>query len=80
MSKEAEKKRLYSFYIDPDRLDRLNRLAGFLSVKDGKRVTVSALINTAIEDFTDRNQDTLDAMERLSEEVFRQSSKQYEEE
>lgn len=80
MSKEAEKKRLYSFYIDQKRLDRLNRLAGFLSVKDGKRVTVSALINAAIEEFTDRNQGTLDAIENLSKEVFRQSRKQYEEE
>ena len=75
MSKETVTKRLYSFYIDLDRLDRLNRLAGFLSVKDGKRVTVSALINAAIEEFTDRNQDTLDAMERLSEEVFKQIEK-----
>lgn len=75
MSKEAEKKRLYSFYIDQERLDRLNRLAGFLSVKDGKRVTVSALINAAIEEFTDRNQETLDAIEKLSEEVFKKTEK-----
>lgn len=70
MSKDTGRKRLYSFYTDPDRLERLNRLAGFLSVKDGKRVTVSVLINTAIEQYLERNQDTLSAMEKLSEEVI----------
>ena len=49
MSSETGKKRLYSFYIDPNRLERLTTLSGFLSVKNGKRVTVSNLINTAIE-------------------------------
>ena len=43
-------------------------------------MTVSALINAAIEEFTDRNQETLDAIENLSKEVFRQLRKQYEEE
>ena len=75
MSKETGTKRLYSFYIDTDRLDRLNKLSGFLSVKDGKRITVSALINTAIEEFTDRNQNVLDAIEKLSEEVFKINEK-----
>lgn len=69
MSKESGKKRLYSFYTDPDRLERLNRLAGFLSVKDGKRVTVSTLINTAIEQYLSRNEETISAMEKLSEEI-----------
>lgn len=69
MSKESGKKRLYSFYTDPDRLERLNRLAGFLSVKDGKRVTVSTLINTAIEQYLSRNEQTISAMEKLSEEI-----------
>ena len=75
MSKGTGTKRLYSFYIDPDRLERLNKLSGFLSVKNGKRVTVSNLINAAIEEFTDRNQATLDAIEKLSEEVIRQTKK-----
>lgn len=70
MSKENGKKRLYSFYTDPERLERLTRLAGFLSVKDGKRVTVSVLINTAIEQYLERNESTIAAMERLSEEVI----------
>ena len=69
MSKETGRKRLYSFYTDPDRLERLNRLAGFLSVKDGKRVTVSTLINTAIEQYLSRNEQTISAMEKLSEEI-----------
>lgn len=69
MSKESGKKRLYSFYTDPDRLERLNRLAGFLSVKDGKRVTVSTLINTSIEQYLARNEQTISAMEKLSEEI-----------
>ena len=69
MSKETGRKRLYSFYIDPERLERLNKLSGFLSVKNGKRVTVSTLINTAIEQYLYRNEETLAAMEKLSEEV-----------
>ena len=70
MSKDTGRKRLYSFYTDPDRLERLNRLAGFLSVKDGKRVTVSVLINTAIEKYLDENEQTIAAMEKLSAEVI----------
>ena len=70
MSKDTGRKRLYSFYTDPDRLERLNRLAGFLSVKDGKRVTVSTLINTSIEQYLARNEQTISAMEKLSEEVI----------
>lgn len=69
MSSETGKKRLYSFYADRNQLDCLSRLAGFLSVKDGKRVTVSNLICTSIEQYLDRNQATIDAMQRLSEEI-----------
>lgn len=69
MSKDTGKKRLYSFYTDPSRLERLNKLAGFLTVKDGKRVTVSVLINTAIEKYLDENEPTIAAMEKLSEEI-----------
>lgn len=69
MSKETGRKRLYSFYTDPDRLERLNKLSGFLSVKNGKRVTVSTLINTAIEQYLSRNEETLEAMEKISEEI-----------
>ena len=69
MSKETGRKRLYSFYTDPDRLERLNKLSGFLSVKNGKRVTVSTLINTAIEQYLSRNEETLAAMEKISEEI-----------
>ena len=70
MSKETGRKRLYSFYTSPSRLERLNKLAGFLTVKDGKRVTVSVLINTAIEKYLDENEPTIAAMEKLSEEVI----------
>lgn len=70
MSKETGRKRLYSFYTDPARLERLNKLAGFLTVKDGKRVTVSVLINTAIEKYLDENESTIAAMEKLSDEVI----------
>lgn len=69
MSKDTGKKRLYSFYTDPARLERLNKLAGFLSVRDGKRVTVSTLINTSIEQYLARNEQTISAMEKLSEEI-----------
>ena len=69
MSSETGKKRLYSFYIDPNRLERLTTLSGFLSVKNGKRVTVSNLINTAIEQYINKNEYALETMERISKEV-----------
>ena len=68
MDKGSGKKRLYSFYIEPEQLDKLTRLSGYLT-GSGKRVTVSALINLSIEEFLTRNQSSLSAMEKLSAEV-----------
>ena len=68
MSKESGKKKLYSFYIEPEQLDKLNRLAGFLT-GSGQKATVSKLINMSIDQFLDRNQETLSAMVKLSESV-----------
>ena len=68
MSKETGKKKLYSFYIEPEQLDRLTRLSGFLT-GSGKRVTVSSLICMSINEFLDRNQASLDSMTKLSESV-----------
>lgn len=68
MGKESGKKRLYSFYIDPEILDKLTRLSGFLT-GSGKRVTVSNLINLSCEQFIERNQESLSAMENLSKSV-----------
>lgn len=69
MSKESGKKKLYSFYIEPEQLDKLTRLSGFLT-GSGRKVTVSALINMSIDQFLDRNQESLSAMEKLSESVI----------
>ena len=69
MSKESCTKKLYSFYIKPEQLDKLTRLSGFLT-GSGQRVTVSSLINLSIDQFLDRNQESLSAMEKLSESVI----------
>lgn len=69
MSKESGKKKLYSFYIEPERLERLTRLSGFLT-GSGNKVTVSSLINMSIEEFLARNEQSLSAMEKLSESVL----------
>lgn len=69
MSKESGRKKLYSFYIEPERLERLTRLSGFLT-GSGNKVTVSSLINMSIEEFLARNEQSLSAMEKLSESVL----------
>lgn len=69
MSKESGRKKLYSFYIEPERLERLTRLSGFLT-GSGNKVTVSSLINMSIEEFLSRNEQSLSAMEKLSESVL----------
>ena len=68
MSKESGRKKLYSFYIEPEQLKKLTRLSGFLT-GSGRKVTVSKLINMSIDQFLDRNQESLSAMEKLSESV-----------
>lgn len=68
MDKADGKKKLYSFYISPEQLDRLTRLSGFLT-GSGRKVTVSSLINMSIDEFLARNKESLDAMEKLSESV-----------
>lgn len=68
MSNKSGKKKLYSFYIEPEQLDRLTRLSGFLT-GSGRKVTVSSLINMSIDQFLDRNQESLDSMTKLSESV-----------
>lgn len=68
MSKESGKKKLYSFYIEPEQLDRITRLAGFLTAK-GNKVTVSALINMSIDQLLDQYKIPLEEMTKLSESV-----------
>lgn len=68
MSEKSGRKKLYSFYIEPEQLDRLTRLSGFLT-GSGRKVTVSSLINMSIDQFLDRNQESLDSMTKLSESV-----------
>ena len=68
MSDGNTKKKLYSFYIAPEQLDRLTRLSGFLTAK-GNKVTVSALINMSIDQLLERYQVSLDDFTQLSETV-----------
>lgn len=70
MSNTPSRKKLYSFYIEPETLEKLVRLSGFLTGKGkGEKVSVSSLINMSIDQFLDRNKDSLDAMTKLSESV-----------
>ena len=70
MSREAGKKKIYSFYIETEYLEKLTRLSGFLTGSGkGEKISVSSLINMSIEQFLERNKESLDAMMKLSESV-----------
>ena len=69
MKQESGQKKLYSFYVDTERLNRLTKLSGILTGA-GQKVTVSSLINLSIEEFLSRNEASLSAMEELSKTVL----------
>ena len=64
--RKKDKKKLYSFYIDKDKLSDLQKLSGYMTTKS-KRITVSKLMNIAIRQFIDEHLDAIESMDKLFE-------------
>lgn len=61
-------KKLYSFYIDPDVLENLDKLSKYASTK-GKKITVSKLIRFAVQKFVIRETKTVELIDNLVNEI-----------